>query len=366
MDRISSDRKRLGGTMKRREFIRAGMALAVSSLSAGTARGLRIEIWNGLHHRIGHLGTAQDDFNLLGHVYATSPIARVTCSVNGDNPKPLQFNVFRRIVQYGDFNADIPLASLPAGDNRIIIQATDTEGRASSADVTITRVAAGTYPLPARINWASVRDLEEVALCTDGRWTYGPKGLRTAEIGYDRVLLIGNRLWKDYEVTAPVTIHSFSRRSGPQSSAVHHAGFCLRWTGHSTEENAPGDQPKWGLHPRGGVVWVTSRDGSLPMVRQFYPGDSEQWQTFAPFPIQFGRPFWMKGRCETLVGDGATRYSFKVWNTAEQEPRDWDFRVTQRSDLALRSGGLALLAHETDVTFGDLVVTDLPLSGLSQ
>jgi hypothetical protein len=29
-----------------------------------------ITIWHGDHQRIGHLGTAQDDFNLLGHVAA--------------------------------------------------------------------------------------------------------------------------------------------------------------------------------------------------------------------------------------------------------------------------------------------------------
>jgi hypothetical protein len=320
---------------------------------------LHVEIWHGLHRRAGHLGDVQEDFNLLGHVHAVNPIASLTCSVNGGAPSPLRFTVFRRIVKYGDFNADIPLASLYAGKNHVSIQATDSAGQTASAKITITRHLTGAYPLPAKIAWRSVQDVEDVGLCTDGRWTYGPDGLRTAEIGYDRVFLIGNRTWKDYEVTAPVTIHAFSQRNGPQSGSVHHAGFCLRWAGHSSENNAPGEQPKWGLHPRGGIVWVTSRDGILPVMRQFYPGDSERWQTFAPFPIQFGRPFWMKGRCETQEGDGVTRYSFKVWNTPEREPNGWDFQVIQKSELALRVGGLALVAHELDATFGDLLISDL-------
>lgn len=65
----------------------------------------------------------------------------------------------------------------------------------------------------------------------------------------------------------------------------------------------------------------------------------------------------MKGRCETLAGDGVTRYSFKVWN--RQEPEGWDFQVTQKSDVALQTGGLALVAHETDATFGDLHIQGL-------
>ena len=323
----------------------------------GASEGLHIEIWHGRHHRIGHLGSAQDDFNVLGHIYSVNPISSVTCLVNDGAPRALRFTVSTRIVKYGDFNADIPVASLRAGDNHIVIQATDSQGRIANANTIVKRELAGTYHLPARISWRAVHSLEDVGLCTDGRWTYGPQGLRTAEIGYDRVFLIGNRSWKDYEVTAPITIHGFSQKNGPQSGTVHHAGFCLRWAGHSTEDNSPGDQPKWGLHPRGGIVWLTSLHGDLPPVRQFWPGDSERWQTFAPFPIQFGRPFWMKGRCETLEGHGVTRYSIKVWN--DKEPKGWDFQVTQKSDSALRTGGLALVAHETDATFGDLLISDL-------
>ena len=38
------------------------------------------------------------------------------------------------------------------------------------------------------------------------------------------------------------------------------------------------------------------------------------------------------------------------------EPVSWDYQVVRRSKSALRGGGLALVAHETDVTFGDIEI----------
>jgi hypothetical protein len=319
-----------------------------------------VEIWHGLHHRIGHLGEGQDDFNLLGHVYSTHPLVAVTCVVNDGAARNLRFKQFRRIVTDGDFNADISISTLKVGENRVAIQARDSEGNTASAKATITRFSQGSTPFPCRIRWSQIKDPEEVGQYTDGKWRLTPQGLRTGQIGYDRVFLIGERYWQDYEVTASVTIHGLSKLNGPQSWTVRHAGFCLHWAGHSLEENDPGEQPKWGLHPRGGIVWLTIRDGQLPPVRQFYPGDSEKWQTFKFFAIQLGRPFRMKGRCETLTDDpggaGVTRYSFKVWNQDQPEPERWDFQVTQTSHTALRRGGLALVAHELDAEFGDLTI----------
>ncbi len=127
---------------------------------------------------------------------------------------------------------------------------------------------------------------------------------------------------------------------------MKHVGFCLRWAGHSSGDNRVDDQPRSGLHPRGGIVWLTVAEGRLPPVRQFYPGDSEIFQTFDPFAVRFGEPFLMKGSCETLVPE-TKRYSFKVWGIDAAEPADWVFQVVQHSATALRSGALlALVAHE--------------------
>jgi hypothetical protein len=313
--------------------------------------------------RVGHLGDVQHDFNLLGHVYSKYPISSFTYSLNGGEEVPLNTFVFRRIVNQGDFNADIPVSLLKTGINIITLKAANVHNEVRKKTVKVTKVAKGDYPLPVNINWSLVRNIENVGYCSDGRWEIAPDGLRTVQIGYDRVFLIGNKNWKDYEVSCKVTIHGMSAGNGPQSGNVRHAGFCLRWQGHTLEDKMPGDQPKWGLHPRGGIVWLTIRDGKLPPVRQFYPGDSELFKTFEPFPVSLKKPFWMKGRCETLPddskGNGVTRYSFKVWHVGTNEPLKWDYQEIQTSATALRTGGCALVAHELDVSFGDISIINL-------
>ena len=324
---------------------------------------LHIQVWHGLKHRVGHLGDAQDDFNVLGHVYSKYPLTSFTWAVNGGEERSLDIFAYRRIAAYGDFNADIPTRNLRIGSNTITLKAVDNRHHATETVVTVTRVSSAEYPFPVKIRWSSVKNPESVGQYSDGRWEITPAGLRTTQIGYDRLFLIGNRRWKDYEIACKVTVHGMSLKNGLQSSVVRHVGFCMRWSGHSLEDNKPNDQPKWGLHPRGGIVWLTIRDGQLPPMRQFYRGDSERRETYEPFPISFGKAFWMKGRCESLPderdGSGVTKYSFKVWDIGTDEPSNWDYEVSQSSSTALRTGGCALVAHELDVTFGDISVVDL-------
>jgi hypothetical protein len=320
------------------------------------ANAFRIDVWGGLRQYCGHLGCIQRDFNLTGHVYSPRPLQQLTCSLNDGEPRQIRFTPFRRIVEPGDFNADVPLAMLAPGENRAVISATDVMGKTVNQKVTIIRCFSHSYPLPANIQWSAVRAAEEVGVCTDGKWILTPEGIRTERIGYDRIFLIGDDTWTDYEVTTLVTVHAMAKRTGPQSGRLRHVGFCLRWSGHSIEDNASDEQPQWGLHPRGGIVWLTIAKGKLPPVRQFYSGDTEDFQNFDPFPILFGQPFWLKGSCETLEAD-STRYSLKAWPFGSTEPATWDFQVVQNSATALRSGGVALVAHELDATFGDIRVT---------
>jgi hypothetical protein len=83
---------------------------------------------------------------------------------------------------------------------------------------------------------------------------------------------------------------------------------------------------------------------------------------FGRFPVKLGRVYSVLLACETLPEDaqgrGVTRYSFKIWDAEQPEPGDWDWQQVQASETALRFGGLALVAHHADVSFGDLAITE--------
>ena len=60
----------------------------------------------------------------------------------------------------------------------------------------------------------------------------------------------------------------------------------------------------------------------------------------------------MKHRVETLP-DGETKYSVKLWPSSGTEPSVWDLVAIEREGN-IPHGAALLLAHNTDVTFGDV------------
>lgn len=112
----------------------------------------------------------------------------------------------------------------------------------------------------------------------------GEHGLRTAHMGYDRLFLIGDQSWQDYEVTAVVTIHEIAAETGPVSGG-NGLGLILRFAGHVVggPSRFPIAQPKWGYLPLGAIAWLRWRKGRPddPALKQFFPGDSTTRPTMA-------------------------------------------------------------------------------------
>jgi hypothetical protein len=225
----------------------------------------RITIWHGKTQRVGHLGVAQNDFNVLGRVSDPDAIVRLTYEINDHFETPLSFRSYRRLLVDGDFNADVPLGRLTPGPNKIVIRATNRHGETAQETVTVVQKE-GRSPLPFRIRWSSVKNAQDVGQFVDGRWAVEKDGLRTKQTGYDRVF--------------PITLKT-----------------CYA------------------------ICFVCK---TLP---------------------------------DTPDGAGVTQYSFKVWPTEDKEPEKWDWQHVQTSQTALRTGGVVLLAHHVDVTFGSTTIT---------
>ena len=330
-----------------------------------------INLWYGTEQRVGHLGVAQNDFNLLGDVEDPSYLKSLTCSINGSWPewqlqvggRPDGYGDGRRLARAGHFNADIPLDVLRPGENVITLTATYQEGDPFRLTAYV-ELESGVSPLPSLIVWSDVTNAQDVGQCVDGHWGIRDAALRTLHTGYDRLYLIGERTWRDYEVNVPVTIHRVDDDTGPQSG-VNGLGVLLRFQGHviGGPRNFPPNQPKWGYQPFGSIMWLRWMKGHEEAPeRQFYRGDGDGMSDHGTFDVELETTFHLKTRCTTQsepnIVEAVTLYQFKIWKMDTEEPENWDYEETQVSTTALREGGVALIAHHVDATFGNVVVYD--------
>ncbi len=345
------------------------LSALVSCQNIAIPDGPEIEIWHGLHQKVGHLGNAQEDFNVMGKVSPADSIASLTYRLNNGPFIRLNFGEdtpgYRRLAELGHFNADIPIAQLQSGENIVEIIATDGKGRRISQKV-IVDLQSGSYPLPVSIDWSNITDPQDAGQYVDGHWELEPNGLRTKHMGYDRIFLIGEKNWQDYEITVTALINQISETTS-RVSGGNGVGILFRFTGHVNGgcRNFPKMQPKWGYQPFGAITWLRrglDKSENLPST-QFYRGDNDRCISYTQFPVEPGATYWMKAKCQTLQdqGDGAgvSCYSFKIWMDGEKEPAQWNWQETQVSQHAMRKGGVALLAHHVDVTFGNITIVAL-------
>jgi hypothetical protein len=322
----------------------------------------RLEIWYGPEQRADECG-AQPDFNLLGHVEPWRQVLRLEARLNGGEWIPLSFRAFRRLAEDGDFNFDVSIASLQRGRNTITVRAVYTGGRALEREVEVRREAGACKPLPLQLRWRQVNRLSDAGQVVDGLWRLSADGLRCARPGYDRLFLIGARDWRDFEVTFPVALHRVAVPTTALSGG-NGLGVILRFAGHVNggPRRFAAGQPKWGYQPFGALAWLRwdQADPSAPPALQFYPGDSDRAENFGRFALQPERRYRMRACCQSLEdsadGEGRTEYRFKIWRAEEAEPPAWNWRRLQISRTALRAGGVALVAHHVEATFGDIDV----------
>lgn len=322
-----------------------------------------ITVWHGDTQRVGHLGDAQDDFNVMGRVGDWRNLDLLSYRVNKVAPTPLAFRAYRRLAEDGTFNADVPIGRLNAGENTITIDAVYRDGQQLRKEITVRREL-GSQSLPLKIRWSELKHFQGAGQAVDGHWELTPKGLRTKQVGYDRVFLVGERGWRDYQVRTSVTINAVPHETSPLSGG-NGLGIILRFAGHINGGHRffPSGQPKWGYQPFGSIGWLRWARGKNPEGpnTQFYPGDGDRSQDKQLVPIKIGATYGMVYACTTMPdapdGRGVTRYRYKVWPVNEEEPAGWTWEHIQTSAHALRNGGFVLLAHHIDATFGDVDVT---------
>ena len=318
-----------------------------------------IDVWYGDAQEFGKLGLPQRWINIIGNVKAESGITSLTYSLNGESQKPLTLGSdLHRLAQPGDFNIDIDHKFLYEGENDLIIIAQDSAKNTTRKDVKIHFNGSKKWPLPYSIDWSKVKKIQDVVQIVDGKWEITENGLHNVDTYYDRIVAFGDSTWRDYEIWTTVTFHAFTPpKKGPPTFNVSHAAIASRWPGHDVDELQP--HRKW--YPLGATSefrltagldscrWRIF-DGPKPNAARFYVEQpSGKYRK-----IVINKEYGMKHRVET-IDENTTKYSVKLWPADEKEPEQWDFTGIEK-DENIYAGSALLIAHNTNVTFGNIHV----------
>jgi len=329
--------------------------------TADAAPGPSIDVWYGPNQRFGDLGTPQRWVNIVGKVTDPNGVKSLSYRVNGQPARQLSMGPDgNRLHSLGDFNAEIHITDdenevneVNVGLNSIEITAVDNLDYSTVEVVTVEFTNNAAWSLPYTVDWSNVTGLRDAVQIVDGLWDIQGSEVRPLELGYDRLIAIGDMSWTDYEITVPFTVHGLEPGyvyPGPSFSPG--IGVLLRWNGHFDWNGA---QPNTGWWSFGGFGWYRWRQPSAGGERfQIMGNGGSIVADRAESNFPFGVPHVLKMRVETPPNEGSI-YSLKMWEQAQPEPAGWDL-VSQGLVTDPQSGSLLLVAHHVDATFGNVTV----------
>ena len=321
------------------------------------------EVWYGKNQKFGNVGISQPDFNLLGHVVHANGVRGLTYRVNNKNEVTLNYTRSRRLNRFGDINADIPISILNRKKNLVVLTVKDKMNRIIRDTVWVRRIH-NQIPQSTTIHWAKMKRLQNVGQIIDGKWKVTKDGLLVEEPGYDRIFMIGDKRWKDYEITVPVKILGIDKNYPPGDHS-NTFGIIMRFQGHTVGGpwHFQKTQPKWGYLPIGALGFLELKNGyaELNIYRSVKHGPPTI--NFGNFYLNDDFEYIIKMSCQTVSNKSAkstaTLYSFKIWKQGESEPEQWDWQYTETSKLSLDRGGVCLFANNVKVAFGDVHVKNM-------
>lgn len=312
-----------------------------------------IDIWYGDEQRFGHLGIPQRWINILGCVNAEH-IASLHYRLDGSAPKPLCIGPDgHRLAMPGDFNVELAFGALEPGKHLLTLVAQEHKRTCVQRDVELVIERQNRWPLPCHIEWRSASSIQEVAQVVDGHWKLTANGVRVVDPYYDRVIAFGDLGWTDYEVRTTVTFHGLRvpfAEKGDAGANVIHAALATRWPGHDEDERQP--HVKW--FPLGATAEFRVNPSWQGCSWRILGGGSVVVEAAEEQSISLGKPYHMKHRVKS-ASDGTTHYRVKLWEAGLPEPKTWAVELCKPQN-SVRQGGALLIAHYTDVSFGDVEV----------
>jgi hypothetical protein len=137
---------------------------------------------------------------------------------------------------------------------------------------------------------------------------------------------------------------------GDGGANVIHAALAVRWPGHGDD----GRQPRVRWYPLGATAEFRVTPSWEDCSWRILGGGGTVVNSDLGRTIQPEAPYRMKHRVSSSP-DGSATYRVNLWGIDDAEPEGWDLELQKDPD-GTRSGGALLVAHYTEVTFGDVEV----------
>ncbi len=319
---------------------------------------IEIKIWYGLDQHFGNIGNAQRQINILGNIKSGNKQIKAYYTLNTSQEKhSLTLGCdLHRLAKDGDFNIEIERNDLIQGRNIVHCFVALDDKILGDEEVIINYTNSRIWPLPYFIHWDHVTNIQDAVEIVDGEWELLDSGIRTKYKYYDRIIAFGDSSWRNYEVETTVTFHGYNPPgNGPPTYNVSHVAIASRWPGHDKDSLQP--NRKW--FPLGATSEFRITDNYDSCRWRIFDGENFYSEQSASNyrQIQPEIAYKLKHRVEDLAKNN-TLYSVKFWEANEEEPLEWDFQATEISKKR-ESGSACLIAHNTDVTFGNISVVPI-------
>lgn len=325
-----------------------GVCWAGTTSSISAPRGAPvIDVWYGDVQTFGQNDIPQAYVNILGNVSASGRIASLTQSLNDGPEQPLRIGPDQaRLVDPGDFNAEIAYSSLRRGQNNLRLTAIAHNGAVTHHVVTINYVV-GHSPASYSIDWSAVQNIQSVTQIVDGKWAIENNEARTKQTGYDRLIDIGSMdSWTNLTGTVELTLNAQPSGLGLGSSGFG-LGPIVGWRGHTLDRD---EQPRTG-HPF--AAWFVYDGASLSIYANtpITPETSlEQYTMHLDVGVRYIFKFQV-----TPNRWGESHFSFKVWRSGTVEPENWQVEA----DGQRARGSILIGAYKCDISVGKINITAL-------
>jgi hypothetical protein len=321
----------------------------------------QVNLWYGNYQTFGANGVPQQWVNILGNVTSPVGIAMLTYSLNCAPKVNLNWGPANpRLVEAGDFNADIDYTLLWPGSNKLIITAKDYLNQSTQQTVYINNLVlhfasdVGDFTVDFRqVTNATIQNWVQIV---DGVWDIGIDGrIRNTQMGYDRAFLIGDtNISGSYEVMTEFVLHSYDSEGWA-------FGAASGWLGHTLDNY--GDpypsQPYVGHpFPAWGVIGTDSTGtDSYRIYENFVPlYETELSDNNTAPAVALETPYMYHYRV-TANSDGLTNHnSLNVWPKGNTEPTQW----MVEADTPAQAGSILFDAHNVDVSIGPTITFTRP------